>query len=208
MLETVDATFRRCAAQTGLEAPDPRVREAMLRVPRERFVPPGLAHRAHDDAALPIACGQTISQPFVVALMTTLLRPEPWQRVLEVGTGFGYQAAVLGEVVGEVGTVELTSELAAEATARLRQLGYANVHVRCSDGFHGQAEHAPFDGILVACGAESIPQALIHQLAPGGHLVIPVGPRGDQRLLDVTKDHSGGVQRRDVLGVRFVPFVH
>jgi protein-L-isoaspartate(D-aspartate) O-methyltransferase len=207
MLATIDETFRRCAGRTGLERPDPRVRDAMARIPREQFVPPALERRAYDDSAVPIAWGQTISQPFVVALMSTLLHPMPHHRVLEVGSGSGYQAAVLAEVVHEVYTVEIQAELARAASAVLDELGYRNVHVHRSDGFHGWPEHAPYDGILVACGRESIPLALLEQLAPLGHLVMPIGPAGDQRLLDVTRDRGGTVRSRDVLGVRFVPFV-
>jgi protein-L-isoaspartate(D-aspartate) O-methyltransferase len=207
MLATVAQIFARTAKRTGFDAPGPAVAEAMARVPRARFVPEELAGRAHEDAALSLPCGQTISQPFIVALMTSLLRPRPEHRVLEIGTGSGYQAAILGELVQQVHTVEIVPELAATASAQLRALGYDNVQVHDGDGANGWPEHAPYDGILVACGSESVPPALIEQLAPHGHLVIPVGPRDDQRLLDITKDANGAVQSKEVLGVRFVPFV-
>ncbi len=208
MLQTIAEQFARHAARTGFGAVPPDVLQAMADVPRQRFVPADAARRAYDDAALSLASGQTISQPFVVALMTALLRPEPEHRVLEVGTGSGYQAAVLAELVREVYTLEVLPELADTATERLRMLGYTNVHVRTADGAKGWPEHAPYDGILVACGSESVPPALLEQLAPHGHLVIPVGPHDDQRLLDVTVDPHGAVHTKDVLGVRFVPLVH
>jgi protein-L-isoaspartate(D-aspartate) O-methyltransferase len=207
MIRTIRDLFTRTAGRTGLAAADPEVLLAMARVPRERFVPPESRRRAYEDSALSLACGQTISQPYIVALMTSLLRPQPQHRVLEVGTGSGYQAAILGELVAEVHTVEVVAELAASATGVLRQLGYDNVHVHGGDGATGWPEHQPYDGILVACGSDSVPPALIDQLAPGGHLVIPVGPREDQRLLDIHKDAHGGVRTQDVLGVRFVPLV-
>jgi len=207
MLATVTEQFARTARRTGLATPGSGVLEAMARIPRERFVPAASADRAYDDAALSLACGQTISQPFIVALMTSLLQTRPEHRVLEIGTGSGYQAAVLGELVHEVRTVELVPELAAAATAQLRALGYDNVHVQTGDGARGWPEHAPYDGILVACGSESVPPSLLAQLAPHGHLVMPLGPRDAQRLVDITQDDAGVVHTRDVLGVRFVPFV-
>jgi protein-L-isoaspartate(D-aspartate) O-methyltransferase len=207
MLATIAEQFARTAARTGAAAARPGVLEAMAAVPRERFVPAGSKHRAYDDAALALACGQTISQPFMVALMTSLLHPQAHHRLLEIGTGSGYQAAVLGELVHEVHTLEVVPELAASAAERLRMLGYDNVHVHDADGTGGWPERAPYDGILVACGSESIPLSLVEQLAPHGHLVIPIGMRDDQRLFDVTKDTSGTAHPRDVLGVRFVPFV-
>ncbi|MBL9076228.1 MAG: protein-L-isoaspartate(D-aspartate) O-methyltransferase [Planctomycetes bacterium] len=208
MLDTIRQQFARTAARTGLAAPGPGVEAAIAATVRAEFVPPEQRRRAYDDAALPLSCGQTISQPFLVALMTTLLRPQRHHRVLEVGTGSGYQAAVLGRLVQDVHTVERVPELAATAAERLRALGHANVHVRCGDGGAGWPEHAPYDGILVACGGTAVPPALLEQLAPGGHLVMPVGPRDDQRLLDVQRDAHGDVHTRDVLEVRFVPFVH
>ena len=207
MLDTIRHQFARTAARTGLDRPGVGVLEAMARISRERFVPAESAERAYDDTALSLPCGQTISQPFVVALMTSLLRPAPQHRVLKIGTGSGYQAAVLGELVGEVHTVELLPELANSARERLRGLGYGHVHVHTGDGGIGWPEQAPYDGILVACGSESMPDALVDQLAPGGHLVIPIGPRDDQRLLDVHRAGDGRVHTREVLDVRFVPFV-
>ncbi|MBX3463598.1 MAG: protein-L-isoaspartate(D-aspartate) O-methyltransferase [Planctomycetes bacterium] len=208
MLATIEDLFRRTAARTGFGSAGSGVLEAMGRVPREQFVPPESAHRAYDDTALALACGQTISQPFVVALMTTLLRPRRDHRVLEIGTGSGYQAAVLSHLVREVWSLEVVPELAHAAATRLQRLGHRNVHVQAGDGTHGWPEHAPYDGIVVTCGGEAVPPALLEQLAPHGHLVMPVGPADDQRLLDVTRDRRGAVRLRDVLGVRFVPFVH
>ena len=208
MLADIDHEFDRCGWRTGFDAPDPVVRAAMARVDRSRFVPPQLLHRASDDSALPIGCGQTISQPFIVALMSTLLRLQPGDRVLEIGTGSGYQAAILAEIVGQVFSIEVIPELALSAAALLQQLGYHNVHVRAGDGWAGWPELAPFDGIIVTCAAETLPEGLLAQLVPAGHLVLPLGPSDDQRLLDVTMGQDSKPHLRDVLGVRFVPLVH
>lgn len=207
MLARIAEEFARNAYRTGLREPDPRVHAAMARLPRERFVPPDLVPRAYEDSALPIDSGQSISQPFIVSLMSSLLRLQPHHRVLEIGTGSGYQAAVLAGLVREVWSVERLPELATQAIVRLRELDCRNVHVRVGDGHLGWAEHGPYDGIVVTCGGERVPGALLDQLAPGAHLVMPVGPEHDQRLLDVTVGVDGRPERRDVLGVRFVPFV-
>ena len=199
---------RYTADETGRGRFSDRVMAAMRAVPREAFVPDHLRHRAYDNKPLPIGEDQTISQPFIVALMTDLLDPEPGDRVLEVGTGCGYQAAVLAEVVGEVYSVEYRAGLGHSAAERLARLGYDNVHVRIGNGRAGWPEAAPFDGILVTAGAEDVPPALVEQLAPGGRLVIPVG-RGfmGQDLRVVSKDASGEVTSESALPVAFVRLV-
>jgi protein-L-isoaspartate(D-aspartate) O-methyltransferase len=187
---------------------DRRVLDAMRKVPRHKFVPPELAARAYGDHPLPIGHGQTISQPYIVAIMTELARPQPQQRALEIGTGSGYQAAVLSELVAEVYTIELLEPLGASARGRLKALGYANVTVRIGDGYKGWPEKAPFDLILVTAGAPFIPPALIEQLAPGGRMVIPVGAEWSNQVLKLlTKDKNGKVRTEDIMGVRFVPLV-
>jgi protein-L-isoaspartate(D-aspartate) O-methyltransferase len=185
---------------------DERVLQAMAKVPRHEFVPENLRASAYRDGALPIGQGQTISQPYVVALMTEEAGPKPGQRVLEVGTGSGYQAAVLAELVKEVYTVELLPELAGQARDRLKRLGYKNVHVRAGDGYKGWPEAAPFDAVVVTCGAEHVPEPLFEQLKPGGVLVIPVGKAwGEQVLRVITKGPKGERRSRDIAPVRFVP---
>lgn len=184
---------------------DVRVLNAFERVPREMFVPAAFADDAYGDTALPIACGQTISQPFIVAYMTEKLDPDPSRAVLEIGTGSGYQAAILGEIVAEVYTVEIVEPLATEAAARLARLGYDNVHVRNADGYFGWEEHAPYDAIIVTAAPDHIPQPLVQQLEDGGQLVIPVGPPGGyQTLWQITKEGEQ-VKKRNVTGVLFVP---
>ena len=186
---------------------DPRVLEAMRTIPREAFVPERLAEFAYDDTPLPIAEEQTISQPYVVALMAEALELRPGDRVLEIGAGSGYAAAVLGKAAGEVWAVERHGTLAAEAQARLARLGFDNVHVVHGDGTLGLAAHAPFDAIVVAAGGPDVPQALLDQLASGGRLVIPVGrdPR-EQSLLRVRRSETGFVYE-DLGAVRFVPLI-
>jgi len=182
------------------------VLRAMNAVPRHEFVPEDYGELAYADRPLPIGLGQTISQPFIVALMTELVDPGPTDRILEVGTGSGYQAAVAAELVAEVFTIELLPELAASAEARLRRLGAANVHVRAGDGYLGWPEEAPFDGILVTAGADHVPQPLIDQLAVGARMVIPVGDQlANQVLKVIEKRPDGTVDTRDVVPVRFVP---
>ncbi len=185
---------------------DERVLHAMRVVPRHFFVPPELADAAYGDHALPIGCGQTISQPYIVALMTEIIRPEKDARVLEIGAGSGYQAAVLAELVGEVFTVEIVPELARQARERLARAGYENVRVKEGDGFHGWPEHAPFDAIVVTAAARDIPPPLVAQLRDGGRMILPLGaPHEVQELVLVTKD-GDRLSREDVLPVRFVPF--
>ncbi len=183
---------------------DPRVLAAMREVPRHLFVDRSERSRAYDDTPLPIAGKQTISQPYIVALMTELLDLTPQERVLEIGTGSGYQSAVLSRVCREVYTIEIVPELARAAADRLAALGYRNVTVREGDGYRGWAEHAPFDGIIVTAAPEHIPQPLLEQLAPGGRMVIPVGAFL-QELKVFRKDSAGNVTEQAILPVRFVP---
>jgi protein-L-isoaspartate(D-aspartate) O-methyltransferase len=180
---------------------------AMSRVPREAFVRADDRRLAYGDFALPIAKGQTISQPYVVAVMTEAIRPRPGMKVLEVGTGSGYQAAVLAEAGCKVFTIEIFRALADSARARLARLGYRGVEVKHGDGYAGWPSEAPFDAIVVTCGADETPPALVHQLAPRGRLVIPVGPAEDQELLLLEKDAAGKVRRRSLFPVRFVPML-
>ena len=183
------------------------VKNAIRRVPRHLFVPEAAQAEAYRDRPLPIGHGATISAPTIVALMTELLDVAPGQRVLEVGTGSGYQAAILSGLVREVYSIEIVEPLAASAAARLARLGYANVAVRAGDGYAGWPERAPFDRIIVTAAAPHVPQPLIDQLRPGGRMVIPVGSGGDEELILVRKDARGRVTRRAILPVRFVPLV-
>ncbi len=188
------------------QADDPRVLAALAAVPRAEFVPAPWRHAAHDDSALPIAHGQTISQPTIVALMTHLLGVKPGDRVLEVGTGSGYQAAVLAAMGAEVVSVEIIPALAAEARERLARLGYRGVAVHTGDGGLGWPEAAPYDAIIVTAAAPRVPPALVAELRPGGRLVIPVGPEGGiQQLRLVEKAADGSLAERTVTDVRFVP---
>lgn len=182
-----------------------QVLDAMRQVPRHEFVPPEVRARAYENRPLPIGDGQTISQPYIVALMTDLLRPRPTDRVLEIGTGSGYQAAVLSRLVARVHSVEIVERHARAASARLRAVGYGNVEVRHGDGYTGWPEHAPFDAIIVTAGADYVPAPLLAQLKPGGRMVIPIG-RHDQELLLIEKRADGSVRRRSILPVLFVPF--
>ncbi len=184
---------------------NPKVLAAMNRVPRHRFVPSHLQPQAYEDRPLPIGNGQTISQPYIVALMTQLAMPTSDARALDVGTGSGYQAAVLAEIVDTVYSIEIVKPLADEATARLKSLGYQNVHVRHGDGYQGWPQHAPFDLIIVAAAPDHVPQPLIDQLAIGGRLVIPVGKRFGQQLMVIEKGEDQKVTRKVVAPVAFVP---
>jgi protein-L-isoaspartate(D-aspartate) O-methyltransferase len=186
---------------------DANVLRAMDEVPREQFVMPSQVQSAYADRAMPIACGQTISQPYVVAYMTEQLRPEPQHSVLEIGTGSGYQAAVLSRIVKKVTTIERYRTLAQAARTRLATLGYHNVEVIVGDGLAGAPDHAPFDRIIVTAAAEEIPEVLVQQLAVGGIMVLPVGPHhGSQCLVQLTRTEEG-VAREDLIGVRFVPLL-
>jgi protein-L-isoaspartate(D-aspartate) O-methyltransferase len=185
---------------------DAAVLAAMLAVPRHGFVPEELRSRAYEDGPLPIGGGQTISQPYIVAAMTSALRLQPGDRVLEIGTGCGFQAAVLSHLAREVFTIELRPELASAASERLARLGYHNVHVHCGDGTLGLPEFAPFDGILVAAAAPEVPEPLLAQLTEAGRLIIPVGDADNQELRLVEK-HAGEFSSKMLEGCRFVPLV-
>jgi len=185
---------------------DERVLAAMRKVPRHEFVPERWVDSAYDDGPLPIGYDQTISQPYIVALMTELLRLTPQSRVLEVGTGSGYQAAVLAEIVREVYSVEIIEPLATAAAERLKRLGYDQVRVKLGDGYLGWPEHAPFDAIIVTAGAAHVPPPLVEQLKPGGRMAIPIGEvPGEQSLLLVEKSVDGKVAERTIAPVAFVP---
>jgi len=191
----------------GRDITDPKVLAAMGRVPRQRFVPDALASQAYGDYPLPIGWGQTISQPYIVALMTQWAQVPPGAKVLEVGTGSGYQAAVLAELTDKVFTIELVPELARRAAARLTALGYSRIRVRCGDGYQGWPEEAPFDAIVVTAAAARVPEALKRQLAEGGRLVIPLGPAGGAQTLVRYRKVRGKLVAEASLPVRFVPLV-
>ena len=209
MLRTIEEETALTAGLTGRRKLSAAVMAAVARVPREEFVPEHLREEAFADHPLPIGAGQTISQPFIVALMTDLLDPQPDQTILEVGTGSGYQTAILALLAARVYSLEVVPELAATACARLERLGYANVAVRQGDGYAGWTEHAPYDGVIVTAAAPFVPAALFDQLRPGCRLVIPVGlPHQHQELLLVEKTAQGERRTTSVLGVAFVPMVH
>lgn len=190
----------------GSQGFDEKVLQALGEVPRHEFVPARVRAEAYANHPLPIGHGQTISQPYIVALMTHLVRPEPDHEVLEVGTGSGYQAAVLAKLVRQVYSIEIVEPLAQQAAVRLRELGYDNVTTRLGDGYYGWPDHAPFDAIVVTAAASHVPPPLIEQLKPGGRMVIPVGGRFQvQYLLLVEKKRSGQVVTRQIASVRFVP---
>jgi protein-L-isoaspartate(D-aspartate) O-methyltransferase len=189
---------------------DARVLDAMHRTPRHLFVPPSLAAQAYEDRPLPIGYGQTISQPYMVAIMTELLETKREYRVLEIGTGSGYQAAVLSPLVAEVYTIEIVEPLGRDARERLQKLGFKNIAVRIGDGYLGWPEKAPFDRIVVTAGADHIPMPLVEQLVPGGRMVIPVGPSGELQILKLVVKGSRGPRDfrvENVMPVRFVPLV-
>jgi protein-L-isoaspartate(D-aspartate) O-methyltransferase len=192
----------------GRDITDPRVLAAMSRVPRHLFVAKALASQAYGDHPLPIGSGQTISQPYIVALMTQWAEVHPKDKVLEVGTGSGYQAAILAELTNEVFSIELLPKLAHQAAARLTQLGYGRVHLKCGDGYQGWPAEAPFDAILVTAAATQVPEELARQLQEGGRLVIPLGPQGGSQTLVRFRKIKGRLVREASLPVRFVPLVH
>ena len=186
---------------------DKKVIKAMLKVPRHLFVPEGVQYSAYIDSPLPIGYGQTISQPYIVAFMTELLKLEGKEKVLEIGTGSGYQAAVLAEIVSQVYTIELIPELAANSEEKLKELGYENITVKCGDGYLGWEEYAPYDRIIVTAAPDHVPEPLVKQLKKNGIMVIPVG-KFWQELLLITKDEKGNVKQKNTISVRFVPLIH
>ena len=206
MISDIDAEVRYTRKYIGKEKLSAEVMEAMRQVPRSEFVPENMQRVAYNNGPLPIGHGQTISQPYIVALMTDLLLPKKTDIVLEVGTGSGYQAAVLSLLVKEVYSTEIIEALATNTSERLRQLNYKNIEVRQCDGYFGWKEHAPYDGIIVTAAAKEIPRPLIEQLKPGARLVIPVGaPYMYQELMIVEKDEQGQLTEIKILGVSFVP---
>ena len=208
MVREIESEVRLTRHHLGKDALDPRVVAAMGAVPRHAFVTAEYAESAYVNAPLPIGGGQTISQPYIVAVMTDMIAPQPGHTILEVGTGCGYQSAVLAALVARVYSIEFIPELGRAAAARLAELGYDNVEVRIGDGREGWPEHAPYDGILVTAAGRRVPKALVDQLRPGGRMAIPVGGRlMGQDLLLVEKDATGGVREQVVLPVAFVPLV-
>ena len=207
MMVAIENSTRMTTAYTGVEAISHEVIEAIEKVDRALFVPEHAVEDAFENHPLTIGYGQTISQPFIVALMTHLLEIQPDDKVLEIGTGSGYQAAVAAELASQVYTVEIISELAASADKRLKSIGYSNIFVKAGDGWYGWPEAAPFDGILVTAVAPEIPPQLLTQLAVGGKLVMPVGhARGNQELVLITRHSPDEISSKDILPVRFVPF--
>jgi protein-L-isoaspartate(D-aspartate) O-methyltransferase len=208
MLAEIDATYAETRGETGLAAMSPAVRRAMARVDRHRLIPDGQRDLAYQNHPLPIGSGQTISQPYIVALSTDLLTLKGGERVLDVGTGSGYQAAVLAEIAAKICSIEIIPSLGNEARKRLEELGYGNIEMKIGDGYQGWAEKAPFDGIVVTAAAPNVPPALVAQLRPGGRMVIPVGGSGEiQYLKVIEKQANDGYSEKRVLPVRFVPLV-
>jgi protein-L-isoaspartate(D-aspartate) O-methyltransferase len=206
MIDTIVEHVRETSDYLGRETLDPKVIKAMSTVPRQEFVPEKLRDHAYENRPLPIGHGQTISQPYIVAIMTDLLELEPDDQVLEIGTGSGYQAAILASLVDNVYTIEIIEPLGESARRRLQRLGFDEVDVRIGDGYYGWPEHAPYDAIVVTAAASHIPPPLIRQLKAGGRMVIPVGGHFmTQQLLLVTKSEEGQVRTRQLLPVAFVP---
>jgi protein-L-isoaspartate(D-aspartate) O-methyltransferase len=206
MVKEIESDAHYTSLETGRATFSPQVMAVMGKVPRHQFVPRNVREAAYENRPLPIGYGQTISQPYIVALMTDLLEVDKNARVLEVGTGSGYQAAVLAELVDQVYTMEIIQPLGAQATKRLARLGYQNAHVRIGDGYYGWKEHAPYDAIIVTAAASHVPPPLVEQLKPNGKLVIPVGGRFmTQQLMLVQKTQAGSVKTRQMLPVQFVP---
>ena len=203
MVELIEVYVQLSHDRIDKDRLDDRVMAAMARVPRHRFVPSELQHVAYVDYPLPIGCGKTISQPFMVALMTDLLEVEQGDAVLEVGTGLGYQAAILAEMAEKVYTIEIIEELAQEGQKRLRAVGFENIHFGLGDGSQGWPEHAPYDKVIVTAAPELIPPTLLQQLKPGGRMVIPAGIPEQQQLLLVEKDETGRTTTQDVIPVAF-----
>ena len=206
MIADIEAEVEYTRTLTGMKALAPRVMAVMRQVPREKFIPAAMRASAYDNGPLPIGHGQTISQPYIVALMTDLLQLKEDDRVLEIGTGSGYQTAILSCLAKAVYTVEVVKELGEAAAERLTRLNYTNIDYRIGNGYEGWPEHAPYDAIIVTAAAPEIPQALIDQLKPGGRLVIPVGWQYlPQELMLVEKDAHNAIHSRGILGVAFVP---
>ena len=206
MIKEIEGDVRATSKRIGKKQLSKSVMKAMATVPRHEFVPKNLRHAAYVNRPLPIGYGQTISQPYIVALMTDLLDIESDDIILEIGTGSGYQAAVLAELVSKVHTIEIIKELGQQAKVRLKDLGYQNIMVQVGDGYYGLEEHAPFDGIIVTAAANHIPPPLIKQLRPGAKMVIPVGgPFMTQQLMLVEKTKDGNIKTKQVLPVLFVP---
>lgn len=209
LIEDIESEVRYTAAYIGKSKLDKRVMQAMASVPREKFVQEHLRLNAYDNGPLPIGHGQTISQPYIVALMSDLLALKPEHSVLEIGTGSGYQAAILAQLCANVFTVERIAELSKQAEDRFERLKYKNIETLVSNGYQGWQENAPYDAIIVTAAATHIPQPLIDQLKPGGNLVIPVGvSRFSQTLALVKKDLKGEIEIKNILDVVFVPMVH
>ena len=206
MLEDVEAEVYATREYLGFDSLDPRVSAALAEVPRHALVPEDVRGDAYENRPLPIGYGQTISQPYIVAIMTALLELEPADKVLEVGTGSGYQAAILAELVREVYSIEIIEALGRRARGDLAKLGYGRVQLRIGDGYHGWPEVAPFDAIIVTAAASHVPPPLLRQLKPGGRMLVPVGSRFvTQQLVLVEKDAEGRMSTRQILPVRFVP---
>lgn len=203
MIAVIAAQAVFSTGETGKAALAARVLETMGKVPRHEFVPAELRPYAYVDSPLPIGCGKTISQPFIVALMTDLLDPKPEDSVLEIGTGLGYQAAILSGLVKKVYSVEIIEELAQQAKKRLVRDRYPNIELRVANGYYGWPEHAPFDKIIVTAGADLVPPPLLQQLKPGGRMVMPTGLPDSQQLLLVEKDSAGRTKMKEILRVRF-----
>jgi protein-L-isoaspartate(D-aspartate) O-methyltransferase len=203
MVEMIGIHTDLLEAEIGKTMIEPAVLQAMTRIPRHLFVPEPIAHLAYEDKPLPIGFGKTISQPFMCALMTDLLGPERHDTVLEVGTGLGYQTAILAELVGHIWSVEIVEEFSESAQLRLDAFGYTNIGFRVGDGSRGWVEHGPFEKIIVAAAAEDVPPALLEQLKPAGRLVMPLGPSDAQYLTVTDKDAGGGISRREIIPVRF-----
>lgn len=208
LIKDIESEVRYTRSYIGKNKLDDRVMEALAKVPREQFVPEHLQTHAFDNGPLPIGHGQTISQPYIVALMSDLLALKPEHKVLEIGTGSGYQTAVLSLLCAKVFTVELIDKLREQAQVRFHKLNYKNIETRTGNGYLGWPEHAPYDGIIVTAAATHVPAPLIDQLKPGGNLVIPVGMAGfHQELMLIEKNIEGEIETRNILGVAFVPLV-
>lgn len=206
LIKSIEQDVRKTASYIGVSKFDARVMQVMSEVPRHKFVPKMYQDLAYMNQPLPIGYGQTISQPYIVALMTDLLSVKSTDKALEIGTGSGYQAAVLAELAGEVFSLEIINALSKRANGVLEQLGYKNIQIRTGDGYYGWKEHAPFDVIIVTAASGHIPPPLIRQLRPGGRMIIPVGSRFMiQQLVFIEKDAKGKISSRQILPVRFVP---